>query len=271
MMPKRGPSAYDILGVSPSVTQGEIRRAYFVKARALHPDRHAVIGHDQMAQLNNAMDMLDTPEKRALYDNRDLVNWGGVDADNFAHSGGLDLLRHYFGNTVDIESSSVKSLETRVHVHCPPGVLAQGATVDIPYTRQTLDQVAYSAAMARKLACGTCSGRGYIMVSSGLGNESRRCHECREPGASSAFIREERNIMTVKIPPGAPERYEYVAEYLGGQVENREPGDAVFVFYADGHHPPKSGVCAQTFQLFGKPETVETADRRDGRVGSTYS
>lgn len=61
--------AYEILGVSPSATPEEIKKAYRAKAMALHPDRNA--GRDTSADIvkvNVAYGLLSDPAKRSTYD-----------------------------------------------------------------------------------------------------------------------------------------------------------------------------------------------------------
>lgn len=66
---------YEILGVRPSATFADIKRAYYRRARAYHPDAHAssTIGvrdeaERNMARLNEAWNVLRDPDRRAEYD-----------------------------------------------------------------------------------------------------------------------------------------------------------------------------------------------------------
>lgn len=68
---------YEVLGVEPSALQQDIEKAFRRKARELHPDRHALLGAEQikhankaMAQVNEAFRILRNPLDRQLYDAR---------------------------------------------------------------------------------------------------------------------------------------------------------------------------------------------------------
>lgn len=68
-MPPALRSLYDIIEVEPSCSAEELRAAYRLKARALHPDVSADdnSGHS-MAELNDAWRQLSDPKLRAAYD-----------------------------------------------------------------------------------------------------------------------------------------------------------------------------------------------------------
>jgi DnaJ-class molecular chaperone len=66
---------YDVLGVEPSATQDDLRRAYYRRAQLLHPDRHAGAAKDVVAEaerslreLNEAWSVLRDPQQRHRYD-----------------------------------------------------------------------------------------------------------------------------------------------------------------------------------------------------------
>lgn len=68
---------YDTLGVKPSASAQEIRKAYLRRARALHPDRQldrsesdARRAEEAMQVVNAAWDVLSDPKKKAAYDQR---------------------------------------------------------------------------------------------------------------------------------------------------------------------------------------------------------
>jgi hypothetical protein len=66
---------YEVLGVAPGATAGELRAAYVAKARTLHPDRHAGAAGDErrrveraMQEVNVAWTVLSDPRARRDYD-----------------------------------------------------------------------------------------------------------------------------------------------------------------------------------------------------------
>ncbi|NLA34330.1 MAG: J domain-containing protein [Actinobacteria bacterium] len=59
---------YEVLGVDPTASDAEIRRAYLEAARRSHPDVAGDAGEERMRQINEAWATLSDPEARALYD-----------------------------------------------------------------------------------------------------------------------------------------------------------------------------------------------------------
>lgn len=61
---------YDVLGVSPRATTDEVRRAYYLLVRSLHPDHHEGRSPDpaRLQQVNEAWRVLRDPATRSSYD-----------------------------------------------------------------------------------------------------------------------------------------------------------------------------------------------------------
>ncbi|KDA05094.1 molecular chaperone DnaJ [Microbacterium sp. CH12i] len=115
-------SAYEVLGVDPSVSDEELRRAYRLRLRQTHPDT----GGDSAAfiQVQRAWEVIGTPEGRAAYDRGhgftdEEVSWSGWHARtattdtrprarSYGHPGGwrreryLALIREWAGHGVEV-------------------------------------------------------------------------------------------------------------------------------------------------------------------------
>lgn len=61
---------YKVLGVNPAATEAEIKKAYRLLARQLHPDQNPndPAGEARFKEVTAAFDVLGDPERRALYD-----------------------------------------------------------------------------------------------------------------------------------------------------------------------------------------------------------
>ena len=80
---QQGADHYALLGVAPTASPDEVRKAYFNIARQLHPDRLTAlsiddethVAHNVFAQLNTAFSILSDTNRRAEYD--ELLGRGG--------------------------------------------------------------------------------------------------------------------------------------------------------------------------------------------------
>jgi len=70
---------YDILGVSRTATDQELRKAYKTKSMKHHPDRGG--DEEEFKKINEAYTTLKDPQKRAQYDNYGTGNFGGTGFD----------------------------------------------------------------------------------------------------------------------------------------------------------------------------------------------
>ncbi|EFW99549.1 protein mitochondrial targeting protein [Grosmannia clavigera kw1407] len=88
---------YDILGVSPTATEQELKKAYKVGALKYHPDKnaHNPAAEDKFKEISHAYEVLSDSNKRQIYD-----QYGEAGLEGGAGGGGMaaeDLFAQFFG------------------------------------------------------------------------------------------------------------------------------------------------------------------------------
>lgn len=148
-MPPKETKLYDLLGVPPTASEEQIKRAYKTAAIRLHPDKTAHLpeaerkaAEEKFKEMSSAADVLTDPEKKAKYDR---FGEKGLDGSG----GGMDpsdIFSSLFGGgrRQDPGERKPKSI-----MHELPVALENfynGKCVKLAITRDRL--------------CGTCNGRG---------------------------------------------------------------------------------------------------------------
>lgn len=163
---------YEILGVSKEATDIEIKKAFYKRARELHPDvNKAVDAEERFKELNEAYDVLSDSNKRAQYDRFGKVsgNGGGysyVDiGDLFGGGFGMgDLFSTFFGGASSNRAAVRKEgRDMGVGLRLTLEEVATGVKKEIVYDRLA--------------PCETCKGTGV-----GKGGDFVECEHCDGSG-----------------------------------------------------------------------------------------
>jgi molecular chaperone DnaJ len=247
--------AYEILGVGRDASQTEIKKAFRMKARELHPDVNQDDPHaeEKFKELAEAQEVLVDAEKRAVYDR---YGWEGLDsrgyAPNFQGFGSFaDIFDAFFGGSdpfgfggrggpmavqggdvaVQVEVSlfeasigAPREIEYEVVAPCERchGRGAEpGSAVDTcrrcggSGQLQAVSRTAFGQ-LVRATACDACGGTGEIVRDP--------CHECSGRGRRAI-----RRTLTVDIPPGISDEQRIRLAGRGHAGENGGPPGDLYV------------------------------------------
>ncbi len=240
-MPETKRDYYEVLGVSRSATQEEIKAVYRRLAKQYHPDRNPENrkeAEEKFKEISEAYEVLADPEKRRLYDK---YGHQGVSAQfgpggfdfrrHFTHEEDLedifsDLLRGFGGRgsifdllfgTEDTRTVRKQARGRDIYIKLRMGLeeIASGVTKEITFSRFEKCEVCGGAGGTDRVVCGTCRGQGRVrrQTSSVFGQfvQVTTCPDCGGSGervksvcarcGGEGRMRQTRTLK-VKIPSG---------------------------------------------------------------------
>lgn len=187
---------YEVLGLSKTASDEDIKRAYKKLAMKYHPDRNPddSSAEEKFKEVKEAYEMLSDAQKRSAYDQ---FGHAGVDpsmggggfggGQGFGGFGGFnDIFENIFGGGGARGYSGPRAgddLEYRLNLTLEQAV--NGAKVDIQIPRkETCDTCHGSGAAEGSTAetCTTCGGHGKVRQQQGFFVVERTCHVCHGKG-----------------------------------------------------------------------------------------
>ena len=252
---------YEILGVSRTASDQEIKSAYRKLAVRFHPDKNPndATAEEKFKEAAEAYSVLSDAEQRRRYDRFGHAgvssgagaNWG---APGF---GGIeDILGDLFGfgdvfgsgRTGGRRSAAQRGADLRYDLEISLEDAYRGMTAQLRIPRlETCETCSGSGAEAGTQAesCQTCSGSGQVRYQQGFFSVSRTCHVCRGTGhvikspckdcRGTGRVEREKQ-MEVKIPAGVEtgSRLRVQGEGESG-TQGGAPGDLYVVIHIAEH------------------------------------
>lgn len=169
---------YDVLGVSRTASDDEVKQAYRKLAKRFHPDQNPgkAAAEEKFKEAAEAYEVLSDKDKRSKYDQfghegvATDFGAGGFQWSNFSHAGDFeDILGNLFGGGLFGGSARRTSSGVR-----------PGADVEIrlPLTLEDLyTGMKKTLRIKRQEACGVCHGSG-----ASAGSSAKTCPQCRGAG-----------------------------------------------------------------------------------------
>ena len=239
---------YEVLGVSQTATQDEIKKAFRKLAIQHHPDK----GGDQelFKEINAAYEILSNEEKRQIYDKHGFegLKNGGMGASGFGDI--FDLFTGgRGGHGRQREQPKMKPTVRPIEITLKESF--NGKTTEMMVERSVLCQSCNGKGGIDPKNCGKCKGKGSIvkMTQLGPGMYSQSEVHCPDCNGSGKIIEKKnlckecngKKILTknekveVMIPIGTPDDDKIVIKGKGNEHFEASPGDLIIVVKIKEH------------------------------------
>lgn len=250
---------YEVLGVSKTATDDEIKKAYRKIALANHPDTHPddKAAEERFKEASEAYEVLSNKEKRSAYDQFGFAGMNGFSggaaggyqnvyrdfSDLFGGAGGFgDIFDQIFGgggrrSQSRSGASQGSSLRYDVTLEFKDAVF--GKEVEISYPRQVACATCNGTGGTGMKTCPTCGGSGQVLRGNGFFQVASTCPTCEGRGkvvenpcsqCHGTGLTRKMEKLKVKIPAGVDNGSQIALRGMGDAGANGGPaGDLIVV------------------------------------------
>uniref|UniRef100_A0A3B3ZZG0 Uncharacterized protein n=1 Tax=Periophthalmus magnuspinnatus TaxID=409849 RepID=A0A3B3ZZG0_9GOBI len=231
---------YDLLGVTPSASPDEIKKAYRKLALKFHPDKNPNEG-ERFKLISQAYEVLSDPKKRDLYDQggEQAIKEGGMNAGQSP----MDIFNMFFGgggrmqrerrakNTVNFSvvlftcfSYLPVSLFSSTGYGGKKGALEKCSSCKGRGVQVKVQQIGPGMIQQIQSMCSDCQGQGEKFSS------KDRCKTCQ-----GRKVERVKKILEVHIDKGMKDGQKITFHGEGDQEPGLEPGDVIIVLDQKDH------------------------------------
>lgn len=179
---------YDVLGVSKSASEGEIKKAYRKMAMKYHPDRNPddKDAENKFKEASEAYEILSDAQKRATYDqfgHAGLEGHGGGRGGGFGGFG--DIFEDLFGGGFGGRRGPRPGADLQYELEITLEQAVNGSKIDIKIpTKEICDACDGTGAQssADVTTCPTCGGAGQVRMQQGFFAVNTTCPNCHGSG-----------------------------------------------------------------------------------------
>ncbi|KAF9533333.1 hypothetical protein CPB83DRAFT_873448 [Crepidotus variabilis] len=246
---------YDLLEVSPTASESDLKKAYRKKALRLHPDKGG--DPELFKEVTHAYEVLSDPDKRSIYDTRgeaglsEQGGMGGMDPqDLFSQLFGGGGSSFFGGGGRAQGPRRTKDLVHRVNVSLED--LYKGKTTKLALTRNVIcvKCKGKGGKEGAVRSCSTCHGRGVKVTLRQMGPMIQQiqspCDDCSGTGETinpkdrctnckGKKVLPEKKFLEVHIDKGMKGGQTISFRGESDQSPSAEPGDVVIVIEEKAH------------------------------------
>jgi len=250
---------YEVLGVSRSATEDEIKKAYRKLALKHHPDRNPgdKAAEGRFKEASEAYQILSDAERRSQYDRfghaafEQGMGAGGFD---FSAAGFEDIFSDIFGDFFGSSRGRGRSRSRRgedlrynLDITFEEAVFGAEKTITIP--RLVACETCHGQGTkdgAARATCPACRGSGQVRFQQGFFTIAKACGQCNGQGTiikdpcrhcGGSGVARTTQTLNVKIPPGVDTGSRLKLRSEGEAGVNGGPAGDLYVVLNVGEHP----------------------------------